>query len=112
MEQRLLIKITRLEGLTSKEIHFKLLLLSGTEALSHSEMGYWRRQVFMGGEYVEGARRTARPPDFNYHRRIRELFGERPIASIRTLEEATGYTPSTVFFVLSEVLGFEFRHWR
>jgi hypothetical protein len=103
MEQQLLIKITRLEGLTSKEIHSKLLLLYGTEALSDSEVGYWRRQFSMGREYVEDSRRTGRPPDYNCDRRIREALEERPIASVRTLAEATGYTPSRVFFVLSEV---------
>jgi hypothetical protein len=72
MEQRLLINFTRLEGLTSKEIHSKLLLLYGTEGLSYSKVGYWRRQFSMGREYVEDARRTGRPPDFNWHRRIRE----------------------------------------
>jgi hypothetical protein len=65
----------------------------------------------MGREYVEDARRTGRRSDFNCHRRIREALEEWPIASIRTLAEATGYTLSTVFFVLSEVLGLKFRHW-
>jgi hypothetical protein len=105
MEQRPLIKITRLKGLMSKEIHSKLLLLYGTEALSYLEVEYWRRQFSMGREYVEDTRRTGRPPDFNSHRRIREALEERPIAAVRTLAEATGYAPSTVFFVLNEVLG-------
>jgi hypothetical protein len=105
-------QIARLEGLTSMKSHSKLLLLYGTEVLSYLEVGYWRRQFSMGREYVEDSRKTGRPPDFNCHRRIRQALEERPIAVVRTLAKATRYAPSTVFFVLNEVLGLKFRHWR
>jgi hypothetical protein len=55
MEQRVLIKIARLDDLTSMEIHSKLVALYGKVASTYSEARYWRTQFAMGWKDVDGA---------------------------------------------------------
>jgi hypothetical protein len=112
MEQRLFNKITRPDGLQCKQIPLKLLELYDDYALSYSQMCYQSRHSLMGREYVEDARRTGRRSDFGIQLRIQSGLEELPHASVRCSVEAMSTPALTVFYILTEVLGLRFRHWR
>jgi hypothetical protein len=112
MERRLLIQIRHLADLICMEIHSKLVALYEREADSYSEVKNWRRQFTMARKCIEDPRQTRQLQDFSCHFRIEKDLEDLLPASVRTIAEATGYIPSSIFFVLSEVMRLQCRHWR
>jgi transposase len=112
MEQCIVIKIAMEDGLNAIETHQKLVHRYGQNALSYSTVTYWRREFRSGRTDVEDGPRSGRPPDFGSHVRIENVLAEFPNGSVRTIAEAAGYEPSTVFYVLTQVFHLKLRHWR
>ena len=112
MEQRVFIKIAFEDGLAALETHRKLVEHYGGEALSYPSVTYWRREFRMGRQDVEDSPKTGRPPDFGIRLRIESALAAFPNGSVRSIAELTGYEPSTVFSILTQVLHLKFRHWR
>ena len=112
MEQRVFIKIAFEDGLAALETHRKLVEHYGGEALSYPSVTYWRREFRMGRQDVEDSPKTGRPPDFGIRLRIESALAAFPNGSVRSIAELTGYEPSTVFYILTQVLHLKFRHWR
>jgi hypothetical protein len=66
----------------------------------------------MRRESVEDSSRSGRWPDFQTHFRIEGTFEASSNASVRDITQTTGIAPSTVFYVLTQVLHLEFRDCR
>jgi hypothetical protein len=106
MGQRLLIMTALLDGLLPKETHSTLVALHSKEALSCSEVGYWRRQFAKGREYVEDTGRAG----FHLSLQNRESFRETSICFSQNSCRRHGQHCRR--YSLREVLALQFRHWR
>jgi DNA-binding IclR family transcriptional regulator len=62
----------------------------------------------MGRESIEDSRCSGRPLDFQSHFRSEGALETSPNASVRDIAQTTGIAPSTVFYVLTQVLDLEF----
>jgi hypothetical protein len=88
-----------------------MLELYGDDALSYSEVCHGSRQFLMGREYVEDASRTSQPPIsvFGFKLRVHSRRCHFPLFDALPRPQ----TPTTtVFYILTEVLGLRFRYWR
>jgi hypothetical protein len=76
-----------------------------------------RRAIGAGSSSWAGSKlktqgKTGRLLHFSVRLRIQSALEEMPLALVRCITEAT-YTPATtVFPILTEVVGLRFRHWR
>jgi hypothetical protein len=66
----------------------------------------------MGRENAEDSRLSGRPSGFQTHFRIKGALEASPNASVRDIAQTTSIAPTTVFYVLTQVLLLEFRNWR
>jgi hypothetical protein len=51
-------------------------------------------------------------PEFTVQLRIQSALEEMPLVSVRCIAKVTHTSATTVFYILTEVLGLRFRHWR
>jgi hypothetical protein len=112
MEPRVVIKYLREEGHGSTQVHSKLVEDYGDKALSYPDVSDSMQQFHMGQESVEDSRRSGRPPDFQTHFRIEGALEASPNVSVRDIAQTTSIAPSTVFYMLIQVLHLEFRDSR
>jgi hypothetical protein len=111
MEQRIFIKLAFEYGANVSQTYRKLVDHSGSDALSHSGVTYWRREFRGGRKDAEDSPRSGRPPDFGVRLRVERVFEAAPNGSSRSIAEITGHEPSTMFFILTQVLQFKFGYW-
>jgi hypothetical protein len=66
----------------------------------------------MGRESIEDSRWNGRLSDFQTHFKIEGALEASSNASVLDIVQTTGIVPSTVFYILTQVLHLEFRNWR
>jgi hypothetical protein len=109
MEQRVFIKDLREEGHGSTQIHSKLVGHYWDKPLSYPDVGDCVRQLRIGQESIKDSRRSRKLLDFQAHFRIEGALEASPNGSTRDLAQTISIAPSTIFYVLTEVLHLEFR---
>jgi hypothetical protein len=112
MEQRVLIKSLREEGHELTQIHSKLVEHYGDKALSYPYVSYWVLQFCEEQESIEDSRRSGRPSDFQTRFRIEGALEGSPNPPVRDLAQTTSIAPSSVLYVLIQVLHLGFPNWR
>jgi hypothetical protein len=80
--------------------------------LSYPDVNNWLRQFRMGRESVKDSKQNGRLADFQTHFKIEGALETSPNASVRDIVQITDIVPSTVFYVLTQVLHLEFCNWR
>jgi hypothetical protein len=111
MEQRGFIKITLEDGLDAFERHRQLIEGYGREALSYSAATYSHHEFRTGRQEAENNPRPGRPPDFGIRFRGERTLAAFPNGSVRRIAEITGYEPSMIFYILTQVFYLNFRPW-
>jgi hypothetical protein len=112
MDQRILIKIAFEDGLSASESYQNSVGRYGQDILSCRTMIYWRRELREGRKDAEDIHRDARLPNFGVRLHVERVLEECPNGSICRLADITGYEPSTVFSIMTQVVYLTFRHWR
>jgi hypothetical protein len=112
MEQHAFLKITLEDRVNGFESHRTLIERYGRETLSYAAVTDWRREFHAGRQDVEDNQRPRRPTDFGIHLRVEQTFTAVPNDSVRSIAEITVCEPSTVFYLLTQVLDLTFRTWR
>jgi hypothetical protein len=112
ISQKVLVQSLREEDHGSTQIHSTFVGHDGDKALSYPDFSDLVRQFCMGRESVEDSRRRERPPDFQTLFRIEKALEASPNASVRDIAQTIGIAPSTVFYLLTQVLHLEFPNWR
>jgi hypothetical protein len=90
------------------QIHFKLLEQYGDDILSYAEVCCWSREFLTAGSMPKMQEGLA---NFSVQLRIQSALDEMPLTSVQCIAKATRPPATTVFYVLTEVLGLRFRHW-
>ena len=110
MEQRYILQFLYRAGNSNKEIHESLKRIYGKDAYSASAVQYWTQQFKLGRKSVEDEPRSGRPRDDVYRTIIQNEVEEDPYCSIRLIAKKTKIAISTVFQIMTQELGYQYKH--
>jgi hypothetical protein len=112
IEKRIFIKIVTKDGLSNEEIARKLVEHYEPIDSSYSQACYWKCQFLMEREEINDTRRSGISLDFICHTQIQNPLDAEPCSSVWDFADTVHYPSSTIFYVPTCVLWFQFRIWR
>jgi transposase len=112
LEQRIIIKFLRKEGLATDQIVSKLQEHYHEHAYEDRTVRFWMTELERGREDLRDAPRTGRPPLEDIDDPILDLVNKYPFESVRSIAQTLGLAASTVLRHLTGNLGYHSFHLR
>ena len=110
MDQRYVLQFLFGLGNSNKEIHDSLKRIYKDRAYSPSAIQYWTQQFKLGRKDVQDEPRSGRPREEIYRYIIQNEVDDDPYCSIRMIAKKTKIAVSTVFQIMTQELGYRYKH--